>query len=126
MGIIVLVMYAIFSHLYDTAYGRTIAFTSLVVVQWANAFNARSMRESIFSRFKVPSKVFYIGLVISIAVQWLAIFGPLQSVLHVQPVAISDLIITSVITFVLMILVVELHKLIVRVSVAKKQKNPAV
>lgn len=125
MGIIVLVMYAIFSHLYDTAYGRTIAFTSLVVVQWANAFNARSMRESIFSRFKVPSKVFYIGLVISIAVQWLAIFGPLQSVLHVQPVAITDLIITSVITFVLMISIVELHKLIVRISIAKKQKNPA-
>lgn len=123
MGGIVLAMYAIFSQLHDVGYGRTIAFTSLVVIQWANAFNARSMSESVFSRLKVPSKVFYIGLTLSIAVQWLAIFGPLQSILHVQPVLVSDLIITGLISFVLMIAIVELHKLIVRAARTKKQKT---
>lgn len=124
MGVIVLVMYAIFSNMHDNGYGRTIAFTSLVVVQWANAFNARSMYESIFSRLKVRSRVFYIGLAISVAVQWLAIFGPLQSILHVQPVSWIDLLVTSVITFILMIAIVELHKYIIRAQMRKSQKNP--
>ncbi|OYW42033.1 hypothetical protein B7Z28_01880, partial [Candidatus Saccharibacteria bacterium 32-45-3] len=49
----VLVFYASFSSLYGHEYARTIAFIAIVVMQWSNAFNARSDYESIFSRLRV-------------------------------------------------------------------------
>ena len=113
-------LYAFFSLKYGAAYGHTIAFTSLVVMQWANAFNARSTFQSFFTRLKVMNKAFYIGLTISIILQCLAVFGPLQGLLGVTPVAIGDLFITSLIAFIAPILVVEVHKLYGRRFV----KNP--
>lgn len=103
-------MYAYFSNQYGAAYGHTIAFTTLVVMQWANAFNARSTFQSFFTRLKVMNKPFYIGLSISIVLQCLAVFGPLQGLLGVSPIAIGDLFITSLIAFFVPILVVEVHK----------------
>jgi P-type Ca2+ transporter type 2C len=114
MGLLALAFYAYYSERYGIAYGQTIAFTALVVVQWANAFNARSTYESVFSRIKVWSKTFYIGLAASVLLQVLAVLGPLQGLLHVHPVAIGDLFVTSLIAFVVMIVVVELHKLVGR------------
>lgn len=118
MGVIALGMYAYYSSLYGAAYGQTVAFAAIVVVQWANAFNARSTYESIFSRLRVWSKTFYIGLVVSIILQLLAIFGPLQGLLHVTPVALGDLVIVCTITFALMIFAVEIHKWFGRRSLA--------
>ncbi|MNL29295.1 hypothetical protein D3C87_1509750 [compost metagenome] len=57
---------------------------------------------------------FYIGLAIAVTLQMLAVFGPLQGVLHVTPVAIGDLIITGVIAFIVPILLSEIHKFIGR------------
>lgn len=104
-------MYIYFSVKYSADYGHTVAFTSLVVMQWANAFNARSTFQSLFTRLKVVNKPFYIGLTISVVLQILAVFGPLQGLLNIHPIAIGDLYITSIIAFVTPILVVELHKL---------------
>jgi Ca2+-transporting ATPase len=110
MGVLTLILYAYFAAHYGTAYGQTIAFCALVVMQWANAFNARSTYQSVFTRLKVWSKVFYIGLVISILLQVVAVLGPLQGVLHIHPVALGDLFTTSLIAFFTLILVVEIHK----------------
>lgn len=114
MGTMALSMYAFFSARYGSAYGQTIAFCALVVMQWANAFNARSTFESVFRRIKVWSGTFYLGLTAAIVLQALAIFGPLQGLLHVHPVSIGDLFIVSVISFVVLIAIVELHKYIGR------------
>lgn len=114
MAGVALVLYAMFYATYGHEYARSIVFCALVVMQWANAFNARSDFESIFSRLRVWNGKFYIGLTVAVTLQALAIFGPLQGVLHITPVAIGDLFITGVIAFVLPIVLVELHKLIGR------------
>lgn len=113
MGITVLLFYVHFSHI-SHEYAQTIAFTSLVVIQWANAFNARSTFESLFSRLRVMNKSFYIGLGVAIAVQLLVLFGPLQSLLHIHTVELLDLAITSLISFVVVIVAVEIHKMVGR------------
>ena len=103
-------LYAYFSLKYSADYGHTVTFCALVVMQWANAFNARSTFQSLFTRLKVVNKSFYIGLTISVILQILAIFGPLQGLLNIHPIAIGDLYITSLIAFATPILVVEIHK----------------
>lgn len=110
MGILALSLYAYFNSLYGHAYGQTVAFTALVVMQWANAFNARSTYESVFSRLKVWSKTFYIGLTVAVLLQIVALFGPLQGALHVHPISIGDMFATGLLSFVLLIAVVEIHK----------------
>jgi P-type Ca2+ transporter type 2C len=114
MAVLTLTLYAIFSAQFDHEYGRTIAFSALVVMQWSNAFNARSDYESLFRRLRVFNGKFYIGLAIAITLQMLAVFGPLQGLLHVMPVAISDLIVTGIIAFIIPIALSELHKYIGR------------
>lgn len=110
MAITTLALYIIFSGMYGAEYGRTIAFSSLVTMQWANALNARSDYESIITRMRVWSWPLFWGLSLAIFLQGLAIFGPLQDVLRVSPVALSDLALTGSIAFIIPIVCVELHK----------------
>lgn len=114
MASIALGLFIAFSNLYDHAYGRTIAFNALVVMQWASAFTARSDYESTFSRLKVLNGKFYIGLAIAVIMQALAIFGPLGSFLHVTPVSHYDLLTTSLLALSVPIIAVEVHKYIGR------------
>lgn len=107
-------LYGFYSAHYGHEYGRTIAFSALVVMQWANAFCARSDHESLFSRVRVFNGKFYIGLGVSVALQLLAVFGPLAPLLHIAPVAIGDLVITGAIAFVTPIALTEIHKFIGR------------
>ncbi len=114
MGAAALGLFGYFTAQYGAAYGSTIAFMALVTMQWANAFNARSTYESIFKRIRVISKPFYIGLAASIGLQFLALTGPLQELLHITPVQVDHLLITSLTASVVLIAVVELHKWIGR------------
>lgn len=114
MAAITLTLYGIFSTQYDHEYGRTIAFSALVVMQWSNAFNARSDYESLFRRLRTFNGKFYAGLTVAVTLQILAVFGPLQGLLHITPVAIGDLIVTGVIAFVIPLALSELHKFIGR------------
>lgn len=119
MAVVALGSYIIYSSLYDHAYGRTIAFNALVVMQWASAFAARSDYKPSFSRFKVMNAPFYIGLFVAILLQLFALFGPLGSLLHVSPVAVSDLAITSIVAFTALTVVAEAHKFIARTFFGK-------
>ena len=110
MAVLALILYAFYSERYGVDYARTIVFTALVVVQWANAFNARSTFESVFTRMKVWNGAFWIGLTISILLQVVAILGPLQGLLHIHPVAFGDIAIVSAIAFAIAIIPVEIHK----------------
>jgi len=114
MATVTLSIYALFSSRYGHDYGSTIAFSALVVMQWANALSARSDDESIFRRLGTISWPFYAGLAIAIGMQLLALFGPLGQLLHVTPVTFGDLAITSFIAFVIPIALSELHKYIGR------------
>ena len=114
MATMTLTIYIIFSNAYGHEYGRTIAFSALVVMQWASAFNARSDNESLFVRLRVFNGKFYAGLTIAVILQMLALFGPLGPLLHITPVSIGDLAITGFIAFTVPILLVEIHKFIGR------------
>jgi Ca2+-transporting ATPase len=114
MAIMILIIYALYSQSHGTAYASTIAFSALVVMQWANAFNARSDNESIFVRLRVFNGKFYTGLAIAVTLQMIALFGPLGALLHVTPVGIGDLVVTGAIAFAVPIVLVEIHKWIGR------------
>lgn len=114
MAVISLVMFAIFYARYGHEYAQTIVFSALVIMQWANAFNARSDYESIFGRLKIWNGKFYAGLAVAATLQMLVLFGPLRDLLHITTVAIGDLMTTGLIAFVTPIALIEIHKLIGR------------
>lgn len=114
MATLTLSLYIIYSNKYGHDYGNTIAFSALVVMQWASAFAVRSDRESVFSRLRIFNGKFYIGLAIGVSLQLLALFSPLGAALHIAPVAIGDLAITGAIAFVVPLLLIEVHKYVGR------------
>jgi P-type Ca2+ transporter type 2C len=114
MASLTLGLYAYYSSQFGHEYGRTIAFSALVVMQWANAFCARSEYQSMFSRLRVFNSKFYAGLTLAISLQLLVLFGPLGGLLHIKSVAIGDLIISGAIAFIIPILLVEVHKFLGR------------
>ena len=114
MAIVAIGCYLFFASMFDHAYGRTIAFNALVVMQWASAFAARSDYRPSLANLKVLNIPFYVGLFIAITLQLLALFGPLGTLLHVTPVAMEHLVITSIIAFGGLFLVAETHKFIGR------------
>ncbi len=99
---------------YSELYAQTVAFLVLIVVQWANAWNARSERQSLLTRAKVLNKPMILGLTIAFVLQLLVMFGPLGALFDIQPVALVHLAIPVVVSMIAIILVVEIHKYFVR------------
>ena len=114
VAIVTLATYVFFSKTHSHEYAQTLAFTALVVIQWGHAFSARSTYDSIFTRLKVMNRSFYVGFLISVALQALVLFGPLGSLLHITPVDMLHLAVVSIISFFAPIVVCELHKFYVR------------
>lgn len=83
----------------DTAQANTLAFTSLVVMQWASAFSARGTYESAWKRLKVKHNSFHLAILAAIILQVLALFGPLMVLVNTVSVPILALLITVLITF---------------------------
>lgn len=116
LAVLTLATYVYFENSQTHAYAQTLTFAALITAQWASAFSARSDVESVFSRLKTMNKSFYIGLSISILIQLTVFFGPLGQALHVAPVSIEHLGIVSLIAFVVPLMVLEIHKWIIRRS----------
>lgn len=114
MAVTTLTIFYLFNITNSVDYARTIAFNSLVVMQWANALNARSETESIFTRFRVVNLKIYAALLLAVIIQSIAIFGPLSTPLHVSPVNFGDLLTAGALSAFAVIAAVEVHKLYVR------------
>ncbi len=112
MALTTLFTFNYFVQFTSVEYARTIAFSMLVIMQWANAFNARSETESIITRMRVVNKKFYVGFSIALFVQALAMFGPLQPVLRVIDVSFADVLWTGLLSAFVIIFTGELHKLL--------------
>ena len=110
MATIALITYVFFEKHYGHDYAQTLVFISLVVSQWANAFNARSDEDSVFTRLKVMNRGFYIGIAMSLTLQALVLFGPLGEILHIHKVAIHHMAIISVISLIIPIATSEIYK----------------
>ncbi len=110
MAIIALGSFTYFLQRYDLAYAQTIAFTVLVVTQWANAINARSEFASLMTRVRVVSVPFAVGFAVAVIAQVLVLFGPLSQFMHVVPADIGHLAAAAGAGFIGIIIVGELHK----------------
>jgi len=99
---------------YSSEYIQTVAFMTLVVAQWMNAFNARSESTSSFTRVKVFNPGMLIGLLVGFSLQMAVLFGPLQNIFSIQNVSIGLLLTTSAIMAVTILTAAEIHKMIVR------------
>jgi len=93
---------------------NTLAFTAIVITQWANAFCVRGTYESAFKRLKVKNTLFILAFIAAIALQILVLFGPLSIFTKTVPVNTLALIITIAVSFVIPIVVSELHKKLVK------------
>ncbi len=90
---------------------RTLTFTLLTVIQWANAINSRNLDKSIFAKNSHAfNGKFWVGMALAIGLQLVAIFTPLSEMLHVSPVPLGDMLFVSAIAFVSPIILVEIHK----------------
>ncbi len=114
MAIVTLSMFAYFSDFRSEEYARTVAFSALVVMQWAHAFNGRSLWQSAFIRAKTMSKPFYVGLGIAFFVHMLTVFGPFQGILQLRPISVVHFVVTTIIAVIAVILAGELNKFILR------------
>lgn len=114
MATVALGSYAYFTQTHGHDYASTIAFNVLVVMQWASALCARSDYEPIFRRIFRLNIAFAVGFTIAVGLQLAAMFTPFGTLLHVNPVELNDLVVTSLIAFFALIVVAELHKFLGR------------
>jgi P-type Ca2+ transporter type 2C len=114
MAIVTLSLFAYYNQYYSEEYARSVAFSALVVMQWAHAFNARSLWQSIFVRIRVMSKAFYVGLGIAFTVHMMAMYGPFQGLLSLEPISLLHFLETTGIAVLAVILAGELNKLVIR------------
>lgn len=110
MAALTLTIYLFYLSHYSVDYARTIAFSSLVVMQWASAMALRRDEVTVGVSLRVGNKPFYASLIIAITLQIIALFGPLGSALHVAKVAPADIAVTSLIAFSLPFILIQLHK----------------
>lgn len=123
IGIGTLALYAAFDRLYGHDYARTAAFCGLVAMQWASAFAARSDYEPLWRRIVKPNPAFYVGLVISVLLQFATLYGPLGRLLHVTPLHAQDLAFVTSISFAIPVIAIEFHKWVGRKYFAKGSAN---
>lgn len=96
------------------AYARTMAFTALVVSQWANAYNATSFSLSVFDPAKKRNRLMNNILLISIIAHLVVIFTPINTILQLTAVSLIDLGLVAIISTATIVVLVEVHKLINR------------
>lgn len=98
------------------AYAQTAAFVSLAVAQWANALNANFETHSWVRNFTHPNYKLFIGLMFSIAFQIFALYGPLGTAFGTVELGWADLAISIIAPTIVVLSVVDLHKLILKHS----------
>ncbi len=95
-------------------YAQTAAFTTLVVAQWANALNANFDRHSWVYIFVKPNWLLLGGILASMGLQGLVMYGPLQSAFGIVDLTQPDLMLAIFVPVITVLIGVDLHKLFFR------------
>ncbi len=106
-------MFYLLSIDYTNSQVQTVIFTTLVVAQWANSFNARSEFKSSFTRLQNINYGLLVGLGVGLILQAVALFGGARELLGIVEVDTSILIWCSSISVLSVIAVAEIHKYVV-------------
>lgn len=93
-------------------YAQTLAFLSLIVAQWANAFNVNFEYKSWIYNFIRPNKKLWAAIVFSTLLQLAVFLTPFGEFLHVVPVELKDALVAIIVPVVAVLLVVDLHKFV--------------
>lgn len=111
MAVFTLATYGIAAQvLGNAAQANTLAFTTLVVLQWASAFSARGFYESALARLKVPHRSFWIAMATAVVLQIAALAGPLMKITNTVAVPIWAILIVTVVSFFGPLLIFEVYK----------------
>jgi P-type Ca2+ transporter type 2C len=109
---------------YDETYARTAAFTSLVVVQWFNALNARSENTSIFQMKFFSNPSILIGILVAMLAQAVAMSVPIvRELLGITVLSLYTWLEVIALSA-LVIIVIEAEKVITIALAKKKNKTP--
>lgn len=104
-------------------YARTMAFTTLVVFQWMNAFNARSEKRSVFAMNPFGNVYILLGIFVAFLLQLLVIYQPfMQKAFSTVALSLDDWIRVLLISL-SVILVIEIEKLLRRISEKSELKK---
>lgn len=111
MAAMTLFVYFVTNSVLPHEQANTLAFVSLVVMQWSNAFTVRGIYESCFKRLKVKNWLFLGAFLLAFVLQLLATFGPLMSFVSTVEVPFTILLCVVGMSFLFPIITVETHKL---------------
>lgn len=104
---------------HDLKYAQTVAFHTLAVSQWGVVFALRATLTPIWQLFKVKNILMYIGLIVSLLLQYVALYSPINKYLHTVPLRIEDLVICIVAALSIPVIVLETYKYLGRYYNAK-------
>lgn len=104
---------------HDLKYAQTVAFHTLAVSQWGVVFALRATLTPIWQLFKVKNILMYIGLIVSLLLQYVALYSPINKYLHTVPLRIEDLVICIVAALSIPAIVLETYKYLGRYYNAK-------
>ena len=104
------------------AYAQTLAFLSLIAVQWANAFNINFEYKSWLYNFVRPNVKLWVAIGFSVVLQILVFMTPLGGFLEVTPVLWRDALVAIVVPVAVMLVAVDLHKFAWHVA-AKRHRH---
>lgn len=92
------------------AYAQTATFLALVVGQWANALNANFEKDSWLKNLWQPNWKLYLGIIVSIAFQVFAMYGPLREAFGIVTLQAADIIVITVAASLATLIAVDIHK----------------
>lgn len=103
------------------AYARTAAFLSLIVVQWANAFNMNFEFRSWTYNFVRPNWKLVAAIGASVVVNVLIFMTPLKEYFSLETLNMRDALVAIVLPTVATLLLCDAHKLITNALIARKK-----
>ncbi len=92
-------------------YAQTLAFLSLIVSQWVNAFNTNIEFKSWVNNFITPNKKLLFAISASVVLQLFVFTTPFGKYLDVVPVQVSDAFLAIALPVVVLFILVDIHKM---------------
>jgi Ca2+-transporting ATPase len=95
----------------DLRYAQTLAFLSLIVIQWANAFNVNVEYRSWVHNFIRPNFKLWAAIGFSVALQLIIFTTSLGSFLQISSLMWRDALVAIIVPMAVMFVAVDIHKL---------------